>query len=632
MKSGQKYLTLTLMAIVSLLYGQERGVALVIGNQNYEVEDLKLTKAINDAEDVGKKLEEMGWKVKVKRDVKRKELLKALSEYKEELMKVGGIGIFYYSGHGVENEGISYLIPIEARIESGEDVEAEGIKIESVVERMSKAGNGRNVVIFDMCRSTELRTKSVSGGGGEPVAKAGTVIAYASARGQVAHEGEKKERNSVFTKYLLKHLDKKGIAITEMLREVKREVVRATSNQKEAQRPHTDEDLTEQFSLLEEGGGRVGDENKGQEENKALARMYIKKAKGLLESGELEELKKGVNLLEKALEVEKGNKEAEKWKKVLEKAIKEIEKVEEGAKPVPPVRPRERIEKETRPSGWGESLWKICWKGSYVDFTESEWERLGNAEQSRLAGEYQKWYAEKYNGGEYEKEFRVGGTEIEMVLIPPGKYWRGSPKNELDRSDEERHKVWISKAYWCGKYEVTQGQWKAVMGSERKGSSSTPAAPIFWEESKSFCNKTGMKLLSEAQWEYACRGGTTTPFNSGETISANNINFDGNYPYRESDGKGVYRGKTTKVGSLENANAWGLYDMHGNVWEWCEDWYGEYPKGEVVDPVNTKFSSDRVFRGGSWINSAVRCRSADRFRGGPSDRDIALGFRVSGSL
>jgi hypothetical protein len=279
----------------------------------------------------------MGWKVKVKKDVKRKELLKELNEFKEELMKVGGIGIFYYSGHGVENRGISYLIPIEGRIESEEDVEAEGIKVETVVERMSKAGNGRNVVIFDMCRSTELRTKGVSGGGGEPVAQAGTVIGYASARGQVAHEGEKKERNSVFTKYLLKHLDKKGIAITEMLREVKREVVRATSNQKEAQRPHTDEDLTEQFSLVEEEGG-AGEKNKGQEENKALARMYIKKAKGLLESGEIEELKKGVKLLEKALEVEKGNKEAEKWKKVLEKAIKEIEEIE-----------------ERRPRGWGES-------------------------------------------------------------------------------------------------------------------------------------------------------------------------------------------------------------------------------------------------------------------------------------
>jgi sulfatase modifying factor 1 len=616
MKMAQKYLTLTLMAIVSLLYGQERGVALVIGNQNYEVEELKLTKAINDAEDVGKKLEEMGWKVKVKKDVKRKELLKELNGFKEELMKVGGIGIFYYSGHGVENRGISYLIPIEGRIESEEDVEAEGIKVETVVERMSKAGNGRNVVIFDMCRSTELRTKGVSGGGGEPVAQAGTVIGYASARGQVAHEGSKSERNSVFTKYLLKHLDKKGIAITEMLREVKREVVRATSNQKEAQRPHTDEDLTEQFSLVEEEGG-AGEKNKGQEENKALARMYIKKAKGLLESGEIEELKKGVKLLEKALEAEKGNKEAEKWKKVLEKAIKEIEEIE-----------------ERRPRGWGETLWGVCWKGSYVDFTEGEWEKLGSVEQSRLGGEYQKWYAKRDNGGEYEKEFREGGTEIEMVLIPPGKYWRGSPKNELDRSsDEERHKVWISKGYWCGKYEVTQGQWKAVMGSEPwKGSSSTPAAPISWKGCKSFCDKLGMKLLSEAQWEYACRGGTTTPFSFGENINTGQVNYDGRYPYKNGE-KGVYRQKMMEVGSFP-ANGWGLYEMHGNVSEWCEDWYAEYPSGEVKDPVHTTIPSYRVksYRGGSKDDHGTNCRSSERNNCPLEAIEGHIGFRVSRSL
>jgi V8-like Glu-specific endopeptidase len=156
------------------------------------------------------------------------------------------------------------------------------------------------------------------------------------------------------------------------------------------------------------------------EGKKALARTYIKRAKVLLESGEIEEMKKGMKLLEKALECDKGNKEAEALKKVFEEAIKEIEKIE-----------------ERRPRGWGESLWGVCWKGSYVDFTEGEWEKLGSAEQSRLAGEYQKWYAKRDNRGEYEKEFREGGTEIEMVLIPPGKYWRGSGESEVDRDSDE---------------------------------------------------------------------------------------------------------------------------------------------------------------------------------------------------
>jgi formylglycine-generating enzyme required for sulfatase activity len=288
---------------------------------------------------------------------------------------------------------------------------------------------------------------------------------------------------------------------------------------------------------------------------------------------------------------------------------------------------------------------RFCQKG-YFDFSTEEWGSLQVENQRKYAQEYQEWYAQKYNGGAKEKKIRINGTEIKMMLIPPGKFWMGSPSKEKGRyKDEVRHKVLISKAYWCGKYAVTQGQWIAVKENEPshfKGNNLLPVEQVSWEECENFLvNVNGGKnkeeggqwwFLSEAQWEYACRGGTTTPFNSGETISANNINFDGNYPYRESDGKGVYRGKTTKVGSLENANAWGLYDMHGNVWEWCEDWYGEYPKGEVVDPVNTKFSSFRVYRGGCWFDSAVGCRSAHRSGDVPSYRDNALGFRVSGSL
>jgi sulfatase modifying factor 1 len=278
---------------------------------------------------------------------------------------------------------------------------------------------------------------------------------------------------------------------------------------------------------------------------------------------------------------------------------------------------------------------RLCQEG-YFDFSTEEWGSLQVEDQRKYAQEYQEWYAQKYNGGAKEKTISSRGTSIEMVLIPPGKYRRGSPSSETDRSsDEIQHQVRISKAFWCGKYTVTQGQWKAVMETEPsyfKESDRLPVEQVNWEESKSFCEKAELKLLTEAEWEYACRAGTTTPFNSGETISADHINFDGNYPYRESNGKGVYRRKTTEVGSLENANAWGLYDMHGNIWEWCEDWYAEYPKGEVVDPVNTTISSFASSAVAVGSDSAVWCRSAGRRWSVPSLRDNALGFRVSGSL
>jgi sulfatase modifying factor 1 len=141
-----------------------------------------------------------------------------------------------------------------------------------------------------------------------------------------------------------------------------------------------------------------------------------------------------------------------------------------------------------------------------------------------------------------------------------------------------------------------------------------------------------LRLLFEAQWEYACRGGTTTPFSFGENINTGEVNYDGRDPYKNGE-KGTDRRKTMEVGSFAG-NGWGLYDMHGNVWEWCEDWYAEkYPEGEVTNPIcENSASSGRVNRGGCWSSSAVWCRSAFRFRLGPASRSNNLGFRVCRSF
>jgi formylglycine-generating enzyme required for sulfatase activity len=124
--------------------------------------------------------------------------------------------------------------------------------------------------------------------------------------------------------------------------------------------------------------------------------------------------------------------------------------------------------------------------------------------------------------------------------------------------------------------------------------------------------------VTEAHWEYACRAGTSTPFHFGETISTDQANFDGNYPYNKGD-KGKYREQTVPVQSLA-CNDWGLYEMHGNVWEWCADWYGGYPQSSVVDPIGPETGAGRVLRGGSWFNDGRFVRSADRGRDVPAHR------------
>jgi len=136
-----------------------------------------------------------------------------------------------------------------------------------------------------------------------------------------------------------------------------------------------------------------------------------------------------------------------------------------------------------------------------------------------------------------------------------------------------------------------------------------------------------LRLPAEAEWEYACRAGTQTPFSFGNTITTNQVNYDGNYPYTGGK-KGKYREKTVEVGSLP-CNSWGLYEMHGNIWEWCNDWYDEYRSGKIVDPVGPENGEFRVLRGGGWFDVGGLVRSADRFGFEPGNRVDFTGLRLA---
>jgi formylglycine-generating enzyme required for sulfatase activity len=237
-------------------------------------------------------------------------------------------------------------------------------------------------------------------------------------------------------------------------------------------------------------------------------------------------------------------------------------------------------------------------------------------------------------------EVKTKHTDIKLRLIPPGSFTMGSLSSEDERRyDETPHPVMLTRPYYCGKFAVTQGQWKQVMGNNPSkftgAGDNAPVENVSWEDCQKFltqlCKLEGVpegtyRLLTEAQWEYACRAGTSTAFCYGESLDSSQANFDGNYPYNASKGKD--REKPIPVGNFK-PNAFGLYDMHGNVREWCNDWYGAYPGGSETDPTGASSSSDRVYRGGSWYNGARHCRSAHRLWDGPSDRDDALGFRLA---
>jgi formylglycine-generating enzyme required for sulfatase activity len=228
---------------------------------------------------------------------------------------------------------------------------------------------------------------------------------------------------------------------------------------------------------------------------------------------------------------------------------------------------------------------------------------------------------------------------MQFVLIPAGKFFMGSPSDEPERkNNEKQHEVRISKPFYLQTTEASQTQWKKVMGenpsSFKDCGENCPVEHVSWYMIQEFIIKLNKmestnkyRLPTEAEWEYSCRAGTKTPYFTGDCISTDQANYHGNYTTKDCP-RGQYRRKTIKAGSFR-PNAWGLYDMHGNVWEWCQDWYGEYPTGPITDPKGPDKAQYRVLRGGSWNVGAKVTRSAHRYWSYPGISGYDIGFRVA---
>jgi formylglycine-generating enzyme required for sulfatase activity len=237
-----------------------------------------------------------------------------------------------------------------------------------------------------------------------------------------------------------------------------------------------------------------------------------------------------------------------------------------------------------------------------------------------------------------------------LVFISPGTFTMGSPTNEaLRRTDETQHVVTISSGFWMGMHLVTQGEYQSVIGSNPSTFAGCPTCPVeqvSWNEATNYCvlrtqqekalglipANCAYRLPTESEWEYACRAGTMTAFYLGGDLRSGEANFVGQYEYDAALGQiantnGIYLARTTQVG-IYAANGWGLYDMIGNVLEWCQDWYGTYPAGPVTDPPGAASGSLRVTRGGCWYLNAQYCRSAQRADYTPAGANPGIGFRV----
>ena len=256
-------------------------------------------------------------------------------------------------------------------------------------------------------------------------------------------------------------------------------------------------------------------------------------------------------------------------------------------------------------------------------------------------------------------------ADIPTSAIPSGTFTMGSPTTEVNRIDDERQYEVTLSAFRMSKYEITNAQYAAFLNAKGIGSDGIwAAAPVYptqaliyadnysgltysgsqwvpvagyenapvinvtWYGATEYATYIGGTLPTEAQWEYACRAGTTAPFNTGNYLTNLQANYNWAYPYNDGiNSVTTYPGMTQAVGTYP-ANAWGLFDMHGNVWEWCNDWYGTYPTTTQTNPTGATTGSYRVIRGGSWSYSAQDCRSAYRSNDGPSFSYSDFGFRV----
>ena len=227
------------------------------------------------------------------------------------------------------------------------------------------------------------------------------------------------------------------------------------------------------------------------------------------------------------------------------------------------------------------------------------------------------------------------GISVELVSIPNGSFLMGSPSHEIGRADNEIEHIVNLSAFKMSKYEITFEQYDSFCNATNRfkpsdegwGRGNRPVINISWYDAVAFSEWMGCRLPTEAEWEYACRAKTKTPFNTGNNLTTAQANYDGNNPY-DNFPLGEYRKMTMPVGSFA-PNIFGLYDMHGNVCEWCSDWYGDYSSGVQTNPKGPAFGRFRISRGGNWFYYAEFCRSSCRYGHDiPDFCDKGTGFRI----
>lgn len=537
------FLTVCLMLIsLNVAMAQQSRVALVIGNSSY-AHTTSLKNPKNDAVLFGGTLEKLGFEVILATDLGLKAMQRAIRTYLAKLDAGGedAVGLVYYAGHGLQVEGVNYLVPVDAKIEREGDVAIETISASQLLSGLRLAKNNLNIIILDACRNNPYRgfSRGASRGLARLDAPKGSYIVFATAPGDVAADGA--DDNSPFTTALSQYMATPGLNVEQIIKRVGRSVSKVTDGR---QRPWLSSSVYEDFFPAGRGVG--------------------------------------------------------KWAAVTSKAL-----------------------------------------GKAVG---------GGQEKGITPASVAPVKASEVKAG---RTFRDCAVCPEMTVIPPGRFKMGSNNPAFeDRNHKPLRNVTIAKSFAAGRFEVTFDEWEACAKDrgcarynpkdEGWGRGKRPVIRVNWLDAITYVEwlkqKTGKpyRLLSEAEWEYAARAGSKTLFSVGDTLTTFQANFDGRRSYNNSP-KGLLLAETQPVGSYK-PNAFGLYDVHGNVWEWVADCYHKTYEGAPSDgkprtlPARGHRCHRRVLRGGSFNRGARYARSSVRYSQSATIRSRETGFRVARDL
>ena len=581
-------LLVVLLLCVAITNAQQSRIALVIGNANYQ-NGGDLTNPVNDANLMETTLQDLGFEVTKLTNASLKQMNTAALNFTREITNYD-VALFYYAGHGIEVEGTNYLVPVDASLNDKYAVSYDAFEISKINDAFSRNSNNMNIMILDACRDDPFRSWQRGGDRGFVAIgnqTAGTIIAFATREGETASDGI--GTNGLYTQELVKQMK-----ISQDINSVfKNTRVAVLSASKKKQCPQEWDMTTGSFYFKKNS-------------NPDVVPVFVP---GDVEYGSISintEITGDLYVDNKKIGTLQANSNNNKLNQIT----------------------------------IGSHIVEI--KGNQ------------NFKQTVIVSENSTTYVDA-------KSTSPRDIPQSMVLIHAGTFTMGSPKSEVDRdSDETQHQVTINYDFLMGKYEVTQAEYEALTGNNPSNFSSCDNCPVervTWWDAIKYCNAlsrkegfsvaynentgdlldangnvtiditkvVGYRLPTEAEWEYAARAGNTMPFSTGSNLTTSQANYNGNYPYNGNI-KGIYREKTIAVGSF-SPNNWGLYDMHGNVWEWCYDWKANYI-GNVINPIGADSGDYRVLRGGSWNYRERDCRSAYRYDFSPSAGYGYVGFRL----